>query len=86
VTYRYGFEPPCTLIIREQLDSKPKTESKVPLKGLSTRILRYMGQDAFGVKGYLPGDSASVDLFDSRSESTARSFAALIERLAASCS
>ena len=77
-SFQYALAAPCRLTIRKLLAGKPYGESSVPLAGMKTEILGYLGREGFGLKGYPPGDLSGVDLLDSRTESTSRRAAELI--------
>jgi hypothetical protein len=71
--------------VEERLDGKPKGESEVPLRALTTSVIAYMDGSGFGLKGEAPGAPSSLDLFDSKSEATAAKAGELVAKLSARC-
>jgi hypothetical protein len=84
-SHRYDFRPPCTLVVHEQLDGKPKPEAQVPIKGIELRVIEYVAGRGFGLKGAVAGRPGSVDLFESAAEANAKEAGDLVGRLAAGC-
>jgi hypothetical protein len=84
-THAYEFQAPCTLIVHERFQGRPKAGLPVALKGIEVRVLEYVAGAGFGLKGSVPGVPGSVDLFESKLEATANEAGELVRRLAATC-
>jgi hypothetical protein len=84
-SHAYGFRAPCSLVVVERLDGRPKAEADLPLKGVELEVLEYVGDRGFGLKGSVPGRPGTADLFESRHEAVAQQAGELIARLAATC-
>jgi hypothetical protein len=85
-THAYEFQPPCTLVIHERFEARPKPGVPVALKGIEVRVLEYVTGAGFGLKATVPGAPGSFDVFESKHDATAKEAGELVRRLAATCS
>jgi hypothetical protein len=85
-THAYEFRPPCTLVVHERFEARPKPGVPVALKGIEVRVLEYVAGAGFGLKASVPGAPGSFDVFESKHDATAKEAGELVRRLAATCS
>jgi hypothetical protein len=85
-THAYEFQPPCTLVVHERFEARPKPGVPVALKGIEVRVLEYVAGAGFGLKATVPGTPGSFDVFESKHDATAKEAGELVRRLAATCS
>jgi hypothetical protein len=85
-THAYTLQPPCTRVVHERFEARPTPPLSVALKGIELSVVEYVAGAGFGLKARVPGTPGSLDLFESRSEDTAKAAGELVRRLAATCS